>query len=243
MPLGAPAVTPLRDRSEVAYRIEAIRQRLGALDAEVTRLGSLASENTSATQVVSLQRSLQQLAVRVTALESALGTTDTFTLAAAEGISRFQLIVPAGPNQCQIADPADPRARQGVLGFALNAGGVGQAITIQRRGQLTLETSALEAGRPVFLGLGGTFTQDPSYASASVIVAIAMSTSTVWVSTHQAVLLDPTNYPDPFDDAMPVSWGTVAPYIRALEQLLAGPNGYVVKVGSELGTTGSISGS
>ena len=242
MPLGQPAVTPLRDRGEVAYRIDAIRQRLGALDAEVTRLASVADAGSSAQQIVALQRTAQQLAVRVTALESALGVTDTFTLAASEAITKHQLVVPAGPNQCQVADPSDPRARVAILGFALNAASAGQQVTIQRRGQLTLETSALETGRPVFLGLAGTYTQDPSYASSAAVVAMAMSSSVVWVSPHQPVLLTPTHYADVFDDAMPVSWGKVAPYIRMLEQLLAGPNGYVVVIGHSLESTGTITG-
>ena len=78
--------------------------------------------------------------------------------------------------------------------------------------------------------------------ASDAVVAMAMSSSVVWVSPHQPVLLTPTHYADVFDDAMPVSWGKVAPYIRMLEQLLAGPNGYVVVIGHSLESTGTITG-
>lgn len=209
MPLGFPDVTPIRDRSEVALRVQQIRQRLSALDAEVTRLGAVADASAVAAQVTSLTRAAQQLALRVSALEGALGTTDTLALAAGEAIVSGQVIVPGEPNQCLVADPSDPRARNTVLGIALNGGAIGQSITIQRRGQLTISGAAFEAGRPVFLGLAGTVTQDPTYASAAVVVGVAMSATVMWIGAGDPTLLAPTNYPDPFDDAMPVSWGVV----------------------------------
>lgn len=217
MPLGFPAVTPIRDRSEVALRIEQIRQRLTALDAEVTRLASVADASSVASQVTALTRAAQQLALRISALEAALGTTDTLALAAGEAIVSGQVIVPGEPNQCLVADPSDPLARNTVLGIALNGGAIGQSITIQRRGQLTISGAAFEAGRPVFLGLAGTITQDPTYASAAVVVGVAMSATVMWLGAGDPTLLAPTNYPDPFDDAMPVSWGVVAPYLWALD--------------------------
>lgn len=242
MPVGFPAVTPIRDRSEVALRIEQIRQRLGAIDAELQRLGSVADASAVASQVTSLTRATQQLSLRVTALEGAIGTTDTLTLAAGEAIVSDQVIVPGEPNQCLVADPSDPRARNTVLGIARNGGAIGQAITIQRRGQMTISGAAFETGRPVFLGLAGTVTQDPTYASAAVVVGVAMSATVMWLGAGDPTLLVPTNYPDPFDDAMPVSWGTVAPYIRALEALLARPNGFVLVVDGEFDTTGTVTG-
>jgi hypothetical protein len=240
--VGFPSVTPLRDRSPVALSIEQIRQRLAALDAEVTRLGSVADATTVATQVQALQKTSQQLALRVTALESALGTTDTFTLTAASAVAQFDIVVPAGPNQCKTADPSDPTARNGALGIALVSAGIGSPVTIQRRGQLTLPISGLTVGRPVFAGPGGEITQDPTYAAAALLMGVAMATSTIWVSPSQAVLVVPGHYSDPFDDAMPISWGTVAPFVRMLEGLVGRPNGYVVFVDGALDTTGTISG-
>lgn len=244
MPLGFPAVTPLRAErgTEVGQRIEAIRQRLKALDDEVTRLGSVADATNVAVQVTSLQRALLTLQQRVSTLEAAIGVTDTLTLAAGETIAAYQVVVPGAPNQCVIADPSDPRSRNVVLGVATNGGAAGQAIAIQRRGQLTVLGQSFETGRPVFLGPAGTLTQDPTYGSAAIAVGVAMSSTVLWIGAGDPVLLTPTNYPDVFDDAMPVAWGVVSPYIRLLEQLLLQPNGFVVLVDGELGTTGSITG-
>ncbi len=207
--LGFPPVTPIRDRSEAALRIEQIRQRLAALDAEVTRLGTIADSSAVAAQVLALMRAAEQLALRITALELSLSTSDTLTLAAGEAIVSGQVIVPGGPNQCIVADPNDPVARNTVLGVARNGGAIGQSITIQRRGQMTISGAAFETGRPVFLGLGGTITQDPSYAAAAVVVGVAMSDGVIWIGPGDPTLLAPNDYVDPFEDAMPVSWGVV----------------------------------
>ena len=229
MPLGFPAVTPIRDRSEVALRIEQIRQRLSALDAEVTRLASVADASSVAAQVKSLMLAMQQLQLRLSALEASLATTDTLTLAAGEAIVSGQVIVPGGPNQCLVADPSDPLARNTVLGIALNGGAIGQSITIQRRGQLTISGAAFETGRPVFLGLAGTVTQDPTYASAAVVVGVAMSATVIWLGAGDPTMLVAPDYPGgPFDNAMPVSWGLLTLAIDAGEYtIVAGPGIYV----------------
>lgn len=242
MALGFPPVTPIRDRSEVALRVDQIRQRLGALDAEVTRLASIADTSSVAASVNGLLRTVEQLILRVSTLESALGATDTLVLAAGEAITSFQVVAPGAPNQCVIADPSDPLARNSVLGVARNGGAIGQSITIQRRAQMTIPGASFETGRQVFLGIGGTLTQDPTYGATSVVVGMAMSSSVIWVGPGDPTLLVPTNYSDPYDDAMPIAWGAVEASIRAIEALLIRPNGYVVLVDGELDTSGALTG-
>ena len=55
---GKPPVTQLRslDLRTVGARIDAIRERLGKLDAEVNRLGSVADASSVASQVTALTR-------------------------------------------------------------------------------------------------------------------------------------------------------------------------------------------
>ena len=244
MALGNPGIVPLRSMELRALQniIDAVRQRLNLLDAEVTRLGSSSDAATLAQQITALTRAAQQLALRVSVLESSLATTDTFTLAAAEAIAQYQVVAPAGPNQCKVCDPSDPTARNGALGVATTAANVGQAVTIQRRGQLTLQITGLETGRPVYVAPGGTITQDPTYSDTAIIIGTAMSSSVIWIGAGAPTLLAPGNYPDPFDDVMPVSWGTVSPTVRMIEQLLVQPNGFVIMVDGELSTTGSMTG-
>lgn len=244
MALGNPGIQPLRKLELRALQdiLDSVRQRLNLLDTEVTRLGSTSDSATLSQQVTSLTRAAQQLALRVSALEAALGTTDTFTLAASEAIAQYQVVAPAGPNQCKVCDPSLPTARYGALGVATAAANVGQAVTIQRRGQLTLPITGLEVGRPVYVAPGGTITQDPTYSDTAIIIGTAMSTSVIWIGAGSPTLLSPGNYPDPFDDVMPVSWGTVSPVVRRIEQLLVQPNGFVIMVDGELYTTGSMTG-
>ena len=244
MALGNPGINPLRALELRALQdiLDAVRQRLKLLDAEVTRLGNATDTATLAQQITALTRAAQQLALRVSTLEAALGTTDTFQLAASEVIAQYQVVAPAGPNQCKVCDPSDPLSRNGALGVAVTAGNVGQAINIQRRGQLTLPISGLEVGRPVYVAPGGAITQDPTYSDTAIIIGTAMSGSVIWIGAGAPTLLAPGNYPDPFDDVMPVSWGTVSPVVRRIEQLLVQPNGYVIMVDGELYTTGSMTG-
>ena len=244
MALGNPGINPLRKLELRALQdiLDSVRQRLNQLDTEVTRLGATGDTTSLAQQITALQRSAQQLGARVSVLEAALGVTDTFSLAASEAIAQYQVVAPAGPNQCKVCDPSLPTARYGALGVATAAANVGQAVTIQRRGQLTLPFGGLEVGRPVYVAPGGTITQDPSYSDTAIIIGTAMSGSVIWIGAGAPTLLQPGNYPDPFDDVMPVSWGAVSPTVRHIEQLLVQPNGFVIMVDGELYTTGSMTG-
>ena len=229
MALGNPGIAPLRSLDLRALQdiLDSVRQRLKLLDAEVTRLGTSSDSASLQQQITALQRAAQQLTSRVSVLEAALGTTDTFSLAAAEVIAQHQVVVPAGPNQCKVCDPSDPIARYGALGVATAAANVGQAVTIQRRGQLTLSITGLEVGKPVFVAPGGTITQNATYGSTAVIVGTAMSSSVIWIGPGSPTLLAPGTYADTFEDAMPVAWSLVEPFVQAMQLLLALTDGYV----------------
>lgn len=225
--LGYPAVTPLRDRSEVALRVEAIRQRLNALDTEVTRLGSVADSSSVAVQVTNLTRALTLLQQRVSALESQIGVTDTVTLAASDSVARFDVIVPSTPNHCATADPNDRTKVHGALGVALNAGSAGSPITIQRRGPLTLTGVTLDPGRAVYAGVLGQMTQDPSLNAIIIPVGVATSTSTIWVSPALAILNELDVYSDAFDQSMPVTLALLQAQVETLQALLTLDDGFV----------------
>jgi hypothetical protein len=238
MPLGKPPVTPLSrlELRPLAERIDAIRQRLGALDAEVTALRAIADASTSAQQLLNLQRALLQLTERVSALEALLGAVDTITLAAAETVALFAVVVPAGPNQCITADPADPTQIHAALGIALNGGAPGTPIQIQRRGPLTLPVGGLEEGRQVFAGPDGSITQDPSYAPFVIPVGVATSSTTIWISPELALLRDSSIYPDPFELAMPITLQLLQEATAGFSELLSQPDGFVVLSGGVLVT-------
>lgn len=203
--LGYPAVTQLRSTElrEVAARIDAIRTRLKLLDEEVLRLGSLADASTLGQQVASMQRALVQLQQRVTKIEQQIGLEDTVTLTAAAAIAQYVVAVPAAPGSCITADPNDPTQMHQPLGVTLNGGALGQAIRIQRSGPLTLPTSSLIAGRPVFSDVDGTLTQDASACDHVLLVGVATSGSTVWIDPDAPYLLGDTT--DPFADWLPVT--------------------------------------
>lgn len=236
MPVGSPPVTQLRalELREVAARIDAIRQRLAALDAEVVRLGGVTDAATSATRITNLTRALQSLTQRVSALELAIGVTDTVILAASAPVAQYDVVVPSVPNQCRTADPNVHTEIHAALGVALNAGGTGSPITIQRGGPLSLPISGLEVGRPVFAGLLGEITQDPSYNAIVIPVGVATSSSAIWISPELALLHQQSAYPDPFELAMPVTLALLQERLAALDELFEQPDGLVVKAAGTL---------
>lgn len=245
MPLGAPAVAQLRalEVREVASRIDAIRQRLAALDAEVIRLGSVADASSAAAQVASLSRSLLSLSARVSALELAVGVTDTVVLAASSAVSQYDVVVPSVPNQCATVDPNDPGAVHAAIGVAMNGGSTGSPITIQRGGPLTLPISGLEPGRPVYAGMTGEITQDPSYSAMVIPVGVATSATTIWISPELALLQQQSPYPDPFELAMPVTLALLQERLAALDELFEQPDGLVVKAAGTLVSRVLVAGS
>jgi len=207
--LGNPALTPLRvservDR-DLAIRIDVIRQRLGALDAEVIRLGSVADASTTAQSVLNLQRALLQLTQRVSAIEAQLGATDTIILAASSTVSKFDALYVSGPSRVARVDPTDPLMIHTVIGIALNDGAEGTPITVQRGGPLALPTSALVTGEAIYIATDGTLTQDPSAATYSIPIGVATSGSTIWVGAGFAAVQLPTL--EPTDAFMPITYG------------------------------------
>lgn len=236
MPVGSPPVAQLRalELREVATRIDAIRQRLAALDAEVARLGSVADASSVASQVSGLSRSLLSLSARVSALEIAIGVTDTVILAASSAVGQYDVVVPTVPNQCATADPNDHTAAHAAIGIALNAGSTGSPITIQRGGPLTLPTGGLEARRPVYAGMLGEITQDPSYSAIVIPVGVATSATAIWISPELALLQQQSAYPDPFELAMPVTLALLQERLAALDELFEQPDGLVVKAAGTL---------
>jgi hypothetical protein len=228
---GKPPVTQIRapmDLRAVASRIDAIRERLGKLDAEVNRLGSVADASAVGSQVNALTRSLIALQQRVSALELAIGAADTIVLAASSAIERFDVVVPSVPNQCRTADPNDRTMVHAAIGIALNAASTGSPVTIQRGGPLTLPISTLEAGRAVYAGISGEVTQDTSACAIVIPVGVATSTSAIWVSAELALLNQIDLYGDAFDASMPITLALLEAQIGDLAALItSGENGFL----------------
>lgn len=234
MPVGRPAVPVVRQptQREIEGALGAIRERLRALDAEVTRLGQVSSTNSLSTTVAALQANIQALNRRVTQLELQIGVTDVVALTAAEAIAAGDAVVMSGESTCAVLDPADPTRIFACVGLAQDSVSAGQSVNVQRRGSFTIPVGALEAGRAVYAKLGGGLTQDPSYADYAVPVGAATSTTTLWVAPGEPALLTAGIYSTAFDDPVPVSYGLLRQQLGSLEQLIellnAGENGYVI---------------
>lgn len=241
MALGRPGINPLRQLELRALQdiLDSVRQRLGSLDTEVTRLGSTIDATNLAQQVTSLTRALQQLSIRVSSLESALGLTDTFVLAAGEAIAALDCVVPMGVGTCGQADPNDPTHIHALLGVAQAAAGVGQSVTIQRRGSISVPGAAFVTGRPCYVGLDSQITQVSGFSAYAVPIGVATSATTVWISPALAILNQVDVYSSGYDSQLPVTYDYLNSQIGALETLLTLTDGFVYLYQGTLVTTSS----
>lgn len=238
---GAPALTKPRalELRAVQERFDIVRQRLLAIDTELTRLGQVADASNVANTVAQLQASVRQLLIRITSLESALGLADTFSLAAGEVVNAYDCIVPVGVASCGPADPNDPTHIHALLGVAQAAAAVGQSVTIQRRGSITVPGAAFTTGRPCYVGLDAQITQDASGSAYAIPIGVATSSATVWIAPSLAVLNQVDTYTSDFDGQLPVTYDYLQSQIGTLESLLNLADGFVYLYQGTLVTTGS----
>ena len=229
MALGNPGISPLRQLELRALQdiLDSVRQRLKALDTEVTRLGNVADASTLAQQITGLTRTLQQLLIRVSSLESALGVTDTFILAAGEAINALDCVVPMTVGTCGQADPNDPTHIHAMLGVAQAAAGIGQSVTIQRRGSISVPGAAFVTGRPCYVGIDSQITQAAGLSDYAVPIGVATSATTVWVSPSLALLNQTHAYTTGYDSQLPVTLDYLESQISTLQALLNLTDGYV----------------
>lgn len=238
---GRPALTKPRttELREIQERFDAVRQRLVAIEGEVNTLLSVANSSTLATQVGNLRTSLQQILLRVAALEAALGVTDTVTLIAGAPIGQFDAVVMTSATGAAPVDPNDPTQVHAAVGVATSPASAGQSVTVQRRGSLTITGASYDIGRAVYAGPAGGLTQDPSYGAYVVPLGVATSASTIWISPALALLRDVGVYSDSFVDSLPITYSLLRDQIAELTSLLAQPDGFVYLLDGQLVTQSS----
>jgi hypothetical protein len=88
-----------------------------------------------------------------------------------------------------MADPSDPNRMFGIVGIALNAASPGAAVTVQRRGPLTIPGAVYSAGRAVYASLGA-LTQMPNYEATAVPIGVAITSTALWLAPDWPALLD-----------------------------------------------------
>lgn len=241
--LGRPAIqTPNRlELRPLQLAIENIKARLKACDLAITDLSSAADANTTGTRLAALISTVQQLTLRVSALEVQLGADDAVILIAGETVAAYDAIVAITTTSCAPADPSDPLRISAVIGVARNSANVGQPVTIQRRGYMTIPGAGFEVNRPVYVGIGG-LTQMPAYGAYAIPVAMAVSPTTIWIGAGWPALQQDGIYGSVFDDYLPVTWGLIRERLALLDALLEQPPGFVVFDGDALITRELVGG-
>jgi hypothetical protein len=216
--LGTPAIPTPRALELRALQgtINNIRERIEKIESSSAVGATIEQFNNLTTQLGALRSQLAALSARVKLLEDA-GVSDTVSLTAAETITQYAPVVPVGLSSCEMADPSDPNRMFGVVGIALNAASPGAAVTVQRRGPLTIPGAVYSVGRAVYASLGA-LTQTPNYEATAVPVGVAITSTAFWIAPDWPALLD-RPFASAVDDAylryLPVTYSLVKEMVES----------------------------
>lgn len=179
--IGFPAITEPRGAdSDIRRAVSNIRQRIEALESELTTASSTAqaSSFTSGQTIAGLQ-------ARIKALEDAIagivngGSTDptTITLVAGETIAAGAAVSVAG-SLAVTTIPSDASRAYSCIGVAVAAASSGGSVTVKVFGDLNLGAGSLTAGSPVYVASNGALTHTPT---TPVVIDIATATASAGI--------------------------------------------------------------
>lgn len=228
--LGYPPVVDPRAFDLRAFQgtVQNIRGQLEALNAVAAGLQNQSNANTAAQAVALIQQQIQSLTQRLTAVEAAVGITETVSLPAiGAALVVGDVVVPAGSG-CKRADPDDVSVAFSAIGIVTKGGDVGQAVTVQRRGSLTIpSSSSFDVGFAVYAAVGGGVTQDPSGHLVAIPIGVATASNTLWVAPGPLAMLEVTGAAA--EGPVPASVMLVQEALDFITQLNAAPPGLLVK--------------
>lgn len=229
MALGKPAVPTLRsvDLREVQGAVNAVRERLAAIETQLTNTTSVATvASTSNDQVNATVNALRAEVARLTALVNALtAATSIVSFRADVTVSQFDPVWLSSDGGVSPVDPANPEAIFGVVGIA-TANSSGGTVSVQLSGSITVPGAVFVPGGPVFAGLGG-FTQIPSYIGVVIPVGVATGVDSVGIAPSWPALLAPGVY-STYEQFLPATYALVRNAVELIDGLLTHPDGIVV---------------
>jgi hypothetical protein len=245
--LGYPAVSTPRVPQEltaVAAAINAARQRLEAIESALTALQATATGSTStqAQQLAALVAAIARLTLQVTALNNA-AAIDTTTFIAGEALAVFTAVAPSDIGRVVAANASDPLRMFGLIGVTITTAALGQSVTVQRRGPLTIVGANFIDQRGVYVASNGSLTQTPDYEATALPVGVAIDATTLFIAPEWPALVDMpirSAVDDAFLKFLPVTYAMIAD-LRILLDVLSTQNpGPAIWDGADLGTDPTV---
>lgn len=220
--LGKPSIsTPnALDLRVLQAAVSNTRERIEQIEAVLRTTNSIANTNTnnasggsSSVLLKALRADLDSLTARVAALETAIAN-DTVVLTAGAAILDRQPVVPSGVASCVPLAPSNPLHAFAPIGLALGPAAPGAAVTVQRRGAVTVNAAGFVTGKAVY-GTATGLTQSPALETA-VFLGVALDSSTMWLAPGVTALADAL-FDATYEGAMPVTYGLVQTLINSIQ--------------------------
>lgn len=241
--LGYPAVNtaPSMDRA-TAVAIGNARQRLEAIEAAIKAVQITQADTTTTQQITALASSLASITLELASISNDLAI-DTVPYIAGEALGVFEAVIPSATGRVVHADPSDPLALYGLIGITISTAALGQTVTVQRRGPVTIVGAHFFDQRAVYAAHDGTLTQTPDYEATALPIGVAIDSTTLFVAPGWPALLGlpiESAVGDTFLKYLPVTYSMIKDLrdlITLLETQAPGP---AIWTGADLVTDPSV---
>lgn len=178
--VGFPAINlPHGADRAVLAAIDAIRQRLTALEAAVST-----ATKTSQASITALQTSVSSISSG-----SSSSTSSTTSYKAGVAITSGQAVYESSSGYVSVADPTILSQSYAIIGIAQSSVAAGAAVTVATQGQVAnVPGSSFAPSYPVFCGPAGALTQTPVNGYPALQVGVALSATAVEVQPDQQLI-------------------------------------------------------
>lgn len=200
----------------------------------MTQQASSAAINALQFEIASLRADLNALAATVAAIPRA--SSEAVIEMVADGqVPEYSAVLSTGPGQAGLADPYDPALIHGIFGVSESNASDGETVLVRRWGPMEVQDTVFEVGRAVYAAPGGGLIQDPqAYGDVAICVGVAVTETTLWVATRQAVLLSGMLADYGREEYLPASYGLVKWAVALAEAFNQPGDGILVKQGNTL---------
>jgi hypothetical protein len=180
--VGFPAINiPHGVDRGIQAAIDAIRQRLAALEASVST-----NNNTAKTSIFALQSAV---ASSTTSTSTTTTTTPSTTYKTVTSVLAGQALYEVSPGYVGLADSTILGQSYGIIGVAQANGGAGATIAVAISGQVAnVPGAGFAFPYPVFCSSGGNLTQYPISGYPALQVGVALTATTMLVLPDQQLV-------------------------------------------------------
>jgi len=207
---GKPAInTPRNAERELITAIGNIRERIQKLEVTLNVLIGQAGQSSfllgkSNATMANLQSQINQINSEINSLILSIGFGATIDFIAGENLAEGNAVFPLTDTTVGIVDPTNPLQIYAAIGIAETGASVGNTVTVRQFGIKEITGAAFTIGRAVYADIGGGLTQAPTYASVTIPIGVAASTTALFVRPNWPALYA-TAFDPVYEDFLPIT--------------------------------------